>query len=116
MLGAFLALLGLNHLGMNYWLALLLAPPWSAVLGVVIERLMLPRLTGLDHLYGLLLTFGLALIARGHCSSTSSVSRANPMTCPTRWKAASIWASCSCRCIAGGSSSPRSGFVCSPGT
>jgi branched-chain amino acid transport system permease protein len=65
MLGAFLALLGLNHLGMNYWVALLVAPAVVGVLGVLVERLMLRRLYKLDHLYGLLLTFGLALIAEG---------------------------------------------------
>jgi branched-chain amino acid transport system permease protein len=65
MLGAFLALLGLNHLGMNYWVALLVAPAVVGVLGVLVERLMLRHLYKLDHLYGLLLTFGLALIAEG---------------------------------------------------
>jgi branched-chain amino acid transport system permease protein len=65
MLGAFLALLGLTHFGMNYWLALLLVPAAVALLGVLVERLMLRRLYKLDHLYGLLLTFGLALMAEG---------------------------------------------------
>ncbi len=65
MLGAFLALLGLNHLGMNYWAALLVAPAVVGVLGIFVERLMLRHLYKLDHLYGLLLTFGLALIAEG---------------------------------------------------
>jgi len=65
MLGAFLALLGLNHLGMNYWVALLVAPAVVGVLGVLVERLMLRHLYKLDHLYGLLLTFGLALVAEG---------------------------------------------------
>ena len=65
MLGAFLALLGLNHLGVNYWVALVAAPVVVGVLGVLVERLMLRHLYKLDHLYGLLLTFGLALIAEG---------------------------------------------------
>ena len=65
MLGAFVALLASKYLGVNYWLALLLAPLTVGVLGVVIERTMLQRLRGLDHLYGLLLTFGLALILEG---------------------------------------------------
>ena len=65
MLGAFLALLGLTHLGMNYWVALLAVPAVLALLGVAVERLMLRHLYKLDHLYGLLLTFGLALIAEG---------------------------------------------------
>ena len=65
MIGAFVALLGLEHLGMNYWLALAVAPLVVGVLGVVIERTMLKHLYKLDHLYGLLLTFGLALIGEG---------------------------------------------------
>ncbi len=65
MIGAFVALLGLEHLGMNYWAALLVAPLVVGLLGVLIERTMLKHLYKLDHLYGLLLTFGLALIAEG---------------------------------------------------
>ena len=64
-LGAFAALLGLQYLGINYWLALLLAPLAVGLLGVVVERLLLRHLYGLDPLYGLLLTFGLALIVEG---------------------------------------------------
>ena len=65
MMGAFVAYLMLNKLGLNYWWALLLAPLTVGATGVVIERLMLSRLYKLDHLYGLLLTFGLALIIQG---------------------------------------------------
>jgi branched-chain amino acid transport system permease protein len=65
MVGAFIALIGLNRFGMNYWAALLVAPLLVGALGVVIERTMLKRLYKLDHLYGLLLTFGLALIGEG---------------------------------------------------
>jgi branched-chain amino acid transport system permease protein len=65
MLGAFAALLGLQYLGINYWVALALAPLAVGILAVVIERGMLRHLYKLDHLYGLLLTFGLALIAEG---------------------------------------------------
>jgi branched-chain amino acid transport system permease protein len=65
MLGAFVAWLGLNKLGVNYWLALLLAPVVVGATGVFIERTMLKQLYKLDHLYGLLLTFGLALIIQG---------------------------------------------------
>ena len=65
MIGAFIALLGLEFLGMNYWVALAVAPVVVGLLGVVIERTMLRHLYKLDHLYGLLLTFGLALIAEG---------------------------------------------------
>ena len=65
MIGAFVALLGLEHFGMNYWVALLAAPAVVGLLGVLIERTMLKHLYKLDHLYGLLLTFGLALIGEG---------------------------------------------------
>lgn len=65
MLGAFVAWLGLNKLGMNYWLALIVAPIVVGATGVIIERTMLKQLYKLDHLYGLLLTFGLALIIQG---------------------------------------------------
>lgn len=65
MIGAFVALLGLEFLGMNYWVALAVAPLTVGLLGVLIERTMLRHLYKLDHLYGLLLTFGLALIAEG---------------------------------------------------
>jgi branched-chain amino acid transport system permease protein len=65
MLGAFVAYLALNKLGLNYWYALVLAPVVVGATGVIIERTMLQRLYKLDHLYGLLLTFGLALVIQG---------------------------------------------------
>jgi branched-chain amino acid transport system permease protein len=65
MMGAFAAWMGATYLGIGYWWALLLAPAAVGVVGVAIERLLLRRLYGLDHLYGLLLTFGLTLIAEG---------------------------------------------------
>src|SRR5512140_179782 len=65
MLGAFAAWFMLDRWGINYWLALILSPLLIGILGVIIERLFLKRLYGLDPLYGLLLTFGLALIFEG---------------------------------------------------
>ncbi len=65
MMGAFCAWFLLNKFGINYWWALVLTPVIVGATGVVIERLMLSRLYQLDHLYGLLLTFGLALIVQG---------------------------------------------------
>jgi len=65
MMGAFVAYLLLNKLGIGYWWALVIVPLVVGASGVVIERLMLSRLYKLDHLYGLLLTFGLALIIQG---------------------------------------------------
>jgi branched-chain amino acid transport system permease protein len=65
MMGAFVAYLLLNKLGVGYWWALLIAPLVVGATGVLIERLLLSKLYKLDHLYGLLLTFGLALIIQG---------------------------------------------------
>src|ERR1700693_780311 len=65
MLGAFCAWFLLERWGVGYWWALLIAPVTVAITGIVIERTMLSRLYKLDHLYGLLLTFGLALIIEG---------------------------------------------------
>ena len=65
MMGAFAAWMLLQYLGIPYWGALVLAPLIVGAIGVVIERLLISRLYHLDHLYGLLLTFGLALIIEG---------------------------------------------------
>jgi branched-chain amino acid transport system permease protein len=65
MMGAFVAWMLLNYLGINYWAALIVAPIAVGITGVIIERLLISRLYHLDHLYGLLLTFGLALIIQG---------------------------------------------------
>lgn len=65
MFSAFLSWLLLVHGGVGYWWALVLAPAGAAMLGVVLERLLLRHLYRLDPLYGLLLTFGVALILEG---------------------------------------------------
>jgi branched-chain amino acid transport system permease protein len=65
MLGAFCAWFLLERWGIGYWWSLLLAPLVVAATGVIIERTMLSRLYKLDHLYGLLLTFGIALMIQG---------------------------------------------------
>ncbi len=65
MLGAFVAWLLLTTAGIGYWWALLLAPLIVGAFGVILEKTLLSRLYKLDHLYGLLLTFGLALIVEG---------------------------------------------------
>jgi branched-chain amino acid transport system permease protein len=65
MMGAFCAWMLLNYLGIPYWGALVLAPILVGITGVLIERAFISRLYHLDHLYGLLLTFGLALIIEG---------------------------------------------------
>lgn len=74
MLGAFVALIGLTQFGgwigmpdlqVSFWWALLIAPLVVGLFGVLVEKTMLKRLAGLDHLYGLLLTFGVALVLQG---------------------------------------------------
>jgi branched-chain amino acid transport system permease protein len=64
-LGAFAALLSLQHLGVNYWAALALSPLLVGLLGILAERLFLRHIYRLEPLYGLLLTFGLALVIEG---------------------------------------------------
>jgi branched-chain amino acid transport system permease protein len=65
MMGAFAAWFLLQYAGLGYWWALILAPIVVGLFGILLERTMLKRLYQLDHLYGLLLTFGLALIIQG---------------------------------------------------
>ncbi|HUN68494.1 MAG TPA: branched-chain amino acid ABC transporter permease, partial [Burkholderiales bacterium] len=65
MMGAFVAYLLANKAGLGYWWSLAIVPLVVGATGVIIERLMLSKLYKLDHLYGLLLTFGLALIIQG---------------------------------------------------
>ncbi len=65
MIGAYVAFVALDRFGINYWFALVISPIVVGALGVVIERTLLKRLYKIDPIYGLLLTFGLALIAEG---------------------------------------------------
>ena len=115
MMGAFVSYLLLNKLGIGYWWSLLVVPLLVGATGMLIERTMLSRLYKLDHLYGLLLTFGLALIIRA-CSAMSSAHRASPTASRPNWPAARTWASCSCPTTAPGSSSRRSSSAWPPGS
>lgn len=74
MMGAFVAWMGLEYLGLSYWAMLLLAPLVVGALGVLIERLLLQWLYKLDHIYGLLLTFGITLVIEGLFRSFYGVS------------------------------------------
>jgi len=65
MIGAMFAWMGLEYLGIGYWWMLVLAPVSIGIVGIIIERLLLQWLYKLDHLYGLLMTFGLALMLEG---------------------------------------------------
>ncbi len=83
MMGAFLAWMGLQYFGISYWVMLLLAPVLIALFGMVIERTMLRWLYQLDHLYGLLLTFGITLIIEGVFRSFYGVS-GQPFAVPSQ--------------------------------
>jgi branched-chain amino acid transport system permease protein len=74
MLGALFAWIGLDKLGIDYWLMLVCAPPLVGGLGMLLERTMLRNLYRLDHLYGLLLTFGITLVVEGILRSLYGVS------------------------------------------
>lgn len=74
MMGAFLAWMGMSYLGVSYWVMLIAAPFIVGILGVVIEKTMLRWLYKLDHLYGLLLTFGITLLVEGIFRSFYGVS------------------------------------------
>lgn len=74
MLGAFVAWLGLQYLGLNYWVMLIVSPLVVGAFGILLERTLLRHLYKLDPLYGLLLTFGLALIIEGLFRSIYGVS------------------------------------------
>src|ERR1700734_723294 len=65
MMGAFVAWIMLNSLGIGYYPALILSPIVIGIFGLILERTIISRLYKLDHLYGLLLTFGLALVIQG---------------------------------------------------
>jgi len=74
MLGAFAAWMGVSYLGLNYWEVLILAPIAVGIIGIVIEKAFLRWLYKLDHLYGLLLTFGITLLIEGLFRSIYGVS------------------------------------------
>ncbi|MDB5765195.1 MAG: branched chain amino acid family transporter, inner rane subunit [Collimonas fungivorans] len=74
MMGAFLAWIGLTYFNLNYWVMLALAPLLVGLFGIIIERTMLRWLYKLDHLYGLLLTFGITLMVEGIFRSFYGVS------------------------------------------
>lgn len=82
MMGAYVAFIGLDKFGLNYWVTLVLAPIVVGAVGVVVERTLLKRLYKIDPIYGLLLTFGLALIAEGIFREQFGVS-GHPSSTPT---------------------------------
>ena len=74
MMGAFLAWMGMTYLGLNYWVMLVAAPLLVGLFGIIVEKTMLRWLYKLDHLYGLLLTFGITLVLEGVFRSFYGVS------------------------------------------
>ena len=129
MMGAFCAYFLLQLTGIGYWWALIIAPIVVGIFGMILERTMLQWLAGLDHLYGLLLTFGIALIVQGVFQNYFGSSglpyapiirdrRRSPNLAsrlPARPAGRQGLASCSCRSIVAGSSSSRS-CASPPGT
>ncbi|HLV28796.1 MAG TPA: branched-chain amino acid ABC transporter permease [Burkholderiaceae bacterium] len=74
MLGAFLAWMGLSYFGLNYWVMLVVAPLLVGAFGILLEKTLIRHLYKLDHLYGLLLTFGITLLLEGVFRSFYGVS------------------------------------------
>jgi branched-chain amino acid transport system permease protein len=74
MLGAFVAWMGLSYLGLNYWVMLVLSPLVVGAFGILLEKTLIRHLYKLDHLYGLLLTFGITLLLEGVFRSVYGVS------------------------------------------
>ncbi|MGJ7914073.1 branched-chain amino acid ABC transporter permease [Massilia sp. LXY-6] len=74
MMGAFIAFIGVTTFGLNYWAMLVIAPLLVGAFGIILEKTLLCRLYKLDHLYGLLLTFGIALLLEGLFRSYFGVS------------------------------------------
>jgi branched-chain amino acid transport system permease protein len=74
MLGAFTAWIGLTYFGLSYWVMLVVGPLVVGVFGIIVEKTMLRWLYKLDHLYGLLLTFGITLMLEGIFRSIYGVS------------------------------------------
>src|SRR5690625_3111050 len=74
MMGAFFAWMGFHYLGLDYFLTLVLSPLVVGLIGIAIEVLLIRRLRGLDHIYSLLLTFGLTLVFEGVFQSVYGVS------------------------------------------
>jgi branched-chain amino acid transport system permease protein len=88
MMGAFLAWMGMDYFGLSYWAMLIVAPLLVGVFGIVIEKTMLRWLYKLDHLYGLLLTFGITLLLEGLFRSVYGVS-GQPFAVPAALSGAS---------------------------
>jgi branched-chain amino acid transport system permease protein len=81
MLGAFAAWMALNYFGINYWAALVLVPLAVGFVGVLMERFLIRPIANEDHLYSLLLTFGIALMLQGlftHLYGSSGMSYSIP--------------------------------------
>src|ERR1700722_2376019 len=118
MMGAFWSWFLLNWLGIGYWPSLIVAPIVVGALGIAIERLLLRHIARLDHLYGLLLTFGLALIIEGVFRQRFG-SSGLPYTIPPPLcgggAPGAVSALFSCRSIAAGSSCSRSASAWRPG-
>lgn len=83
MMGAFLAWMGMHYLGLNYWVMLIAAPIVVGIFGMILERSMLRWLYKVDHIYGLLLTFGMTLVIEGVFRTMYGVS-GQPYSAPSQ--------------------------------
>lgn len=106
MLGAFFSWMALQYLGIGFWPSLVLAPLCVAAVGLVLERALIRRVYDLDPLYGLLLTFGLALVIEGVFRNFFG-SAGGPTPFRKHCPASSIWASWFCRFTGPGLSARR---------
>ena len=114
MMGAFVSWMLLNYLGIGYFPSLILAPLIVGAFGVVLEKTIISRLYKLDHLYGLLLTFGLALVIEGLFRNGYG-SSGLPYRIPEVLTGATNLGTCTCRTIAAGSSCAPPSSASPPG-
>jgi len=101
MMGAFVSWMLLNYLDVGYFPALILAPLLVGIFGLILEKTIISRLYKLDHLYGLLLTFGLALVIEA-CSATPMAAPVCRTAFQTSCRVPPTSASCTCPTIAAG--------------
>ena len=103
MMGAFVCWMLLEYVQIGYWPALVIVPVAMGVFGIVVERVLLRPLYGINPVYGLLLTFGIAQVIQSIFRIIYG-SRDARMPCPRSFPAQRTWATCSCPTTAAGCS------------
>ncbi len=114
MLGALCTVVLFDSLGVNYWVALILAPLLVGIFGIFIEYFLLRKIANADHIYSLLLTFGLALVIQGVFTNIYGVSGLR-YAIPDVFKGGLTLGLCSCLTTGPGSYWPRWLSVLAPG-